>query len=350
MGTKKAGRFSNQRENNNYILTQEEKRTLWDKIDSSYRVKRRDILYKFTSIAATLLLIGVAFYFFQSDDRKTLDLAIKEIAENARSAVGTDDEVSFVEMSQGKSDPSLIARAKSIYDTNSVFISSSDKNQAGYSSIYVPYGKRLEVELPDGTTVWLNAGSQLTYPNRFAPSERVVYLIGEGYFDVAHQKTPFKVLTTQNYVEVLGTTFNLSSYPEDELDVVELLTGSISFQSQAGSFEPVLLNPSEELEMNLNTNHIQIRKGSSGNSILWTKKQLVLDNTPLSHLFRRIERIYNVKISDESLSGLSSILYSGRLDMSADLQTVLNAIYELKFYDILIKEKEVTIKNKRKAE
>lgn len=342
MGNQKNENSLEDSEKNNYSLTEDEKSILWRRVDRSVRLKRKHKLYTISSVAAAILLVaGSTFYLSKKEVSKTGRYSIKEIAENAISAVDQQEGVSFVEISKNQMDSLYIVGVKSIDHSDNTFSLSEEDLKASYSSIYVPYGKRQEVRLSDGTMVWLNAGSQLTFPNTFESHERVVYLVGEGYFDIAHKGTPFKVLTAQNCVEVLGTTFNLSSYPEDDFELVELLTGSISFQSQQGKFDPIVLNPSEELEMNQKTNHIKIRKGSRGNSILWTKKQLELNNTTLSHLFRKLERVYNVRIKDDNLSNLSSSLYSGRLDMSADLASVLNAIYELRNYDIQIIKKEV---------
>lgn len=342
MDSQKKRNSLNRLQETKYALEEGDKLVLWERIDKSLQRKRRKNILAISSIAAAILIVaGFTFYTTQLNRSSTAIYSIQQIAENAKSAIQNKEDISYVEISKSKGDNLYIETVKSIQQTDSTLNLFEKKHTASYSSIYVPYGNRQEIRLSDGTVVWLNAGSQLTFPNTFEDDERIVYLIGEGYFDVAHANKPFKVLTTQNCVEVLGTTFNLSSYPEDDFELVELLTGSISYQSQKGRFNPIMLNPSEELEMNQSTNHIEIRKGSTGNSILWTKKQLELNNTQLSNLFRKLERVYNVKINDKNLVALSSTLYSGRLDLSADLLSVLNTIYELKNYDIQIIKKEV---------
>lgn len=347
MTERKINSPSDHKTSNNSALSSDERYVLWNRIENTLRRNRMRSIYSFSGIAAVfLLLAGVAVHFLELSRPNHTSPDIKIIAENARILNEKNDEISFIEVSKNKNEKLSLEDRNVIYDTDSVFSQQKSGNARNYSTVFVPYGKRLEVKLPDDTRVWLNAGSQLTFPNSFGDEDRIVYLSGEGYFDVTHTGNKFKVFTDHNSVDVLGTTFNLSSYPEDQKDVVELLTGSISFQSQEGTFQPITLKPLEELEMNLKTNHIQIRRGSTGNGILWTKKQLELENISLSGLFKKLERIYNVKIHTDNLPDLSSVLYSGRLDMNRELLPVLNNIYELNNYKIMIKEKEVFIVKK----
>lgn len=336
-----------------YFITSEERDALWNRINHSLHRRRKRMLYLYSSMAAAGIIIIGSFLFLLQTPDKEVEWDIIEVAENAQSIFQKKNKetISRIDMASHKNEMLSVSGIQLLEESDSIY-TFSPKNQnkrssvKDYSSIHVPYGRRLEVELIDGTKVWLNAGSQLTFPKTFDDKEREVFLMGEGYFDVAHSQTPFKVLTSQNIIEVLGTSFNLSSYPEDETDIVELLSGKISFQSQKKLFEPITMNPSEELEMDLKSNHIKIRRGSSGNSILWTKKQMLLEKTPLPLLFKKLERVFNVQIYTENISELSSVLYSGRLDMNSSLESILSNIYELKDYRITMEGKEVSVKKK----
>ena len=104
----------------------------------------------------------------------------------------------------------------------------SKEREVVYNTLIVPYGKRSEVQLSDGTLVWLNSGSRLVYPAVFADDKREVYLEGEAIFEVTHDRQrPFKVLSEGQEIEVLGTVFNVSSYLDEESINTVLKSGSV---------------------------------------------------------------------------------------------------------------------------
>ena len=106
------------------------------------------------------------------------------------------------------------------------------EQKAQYQKVEVPYGSKTHIELPDGTKVTLNSGSVLKYPLQFGDTARNVYLRGEAYFDVAHNKAkPFYVNTSDIHIKVLGTSFNVKSYPEENTIETTLITGRIEIFS-----------------------------------------------------------------------------------------------------------------------
>ncbi len=109
-----------------------------------------------------------------------------------------------------------------------------------------PKGGTYQVTLPDGSQVWLNAASTLTYPARFRGNERLVEIEGEGYFDVVEDhRRPFKVLSKGQAVAVLGTQFNISSYPEEAVSKTTLVTGKVQIVNLASNVAHHL-NPGEQ--------------------------------------------------------------------------------------------------------
>lgn len=332
-----------------------EKEMLWRKIETTLQRKKRGKYYKYAQIAAILLCIfGLSFYLFQSKLNTNDELGIKEIAQisqnfSKKSALSQTEVVSMTDVSLNDN------KGVSSIEEN-ILTENKDKEWSfeglqedkRYSTIHVPYGKRFDIKLPDGTTVWLNAGSQLTFPNKFNTDERMVYLNGEAYFDVTHNPDQvFKVVTQNNIVEVLGTTFNVNAYEEDQTESVELLTGRIVFHSHTRNFKPIRLKPTEKIITHQNSKQVRLVSGTKGNSVLWSKKQLVLDKEPLYDLINKIERVYNVHIKIEDFPAISSTVYSGRVDVSIDLVEVLENIYELRDYSIKIVDKEVFMMKKK---
>src|SRR5690606_14746042 len=95
-------------------------------------------------------------------------------------------------------------------------------------TLYTPKGGQYQVVLADGTKVWLNAASSLQFPTAFDGTERLVELVGEGYFEVApDQSKPFRIRTSTQVITVLGTRFNVSSYADEQTSTTTLITGSV---------------------------------------------------------------------------------------------------------------------------
>lgn len=189
------------------------------------------------------------------------------------------------------------------------------------SVIYAPMGSRVSFNLPDGTTGWLNSGSKLAYSQPFSKN-RKVELEGEAWFDVLHNtEHPFTISAGKSIVTVLGTSFNLSAYPEERYVEVVLQDGKVEFSDQSLD-EHVTLKPSERLvfkdnKLELNTVDPSKYKG-------WTDGKLIFRGDDMAEVARRIERWYDVKveIADKDL-----LQYSFRATFEDDsLDEVLKLI------------------------
>ena len=116
-------------------------------------------------------------------------------------------------------------------------LSETDDNEVNYFRIEVPYGSKSSIELPDSSKVVLNSGSRLEYPDHFGTSDRTVFLHGEAYFDVKRNKNkPFYVKTDEVTIKVLGTQFNVKSYPEDNIMETILVSGSVEILPNEQTF------------------------------------------------------------------------------------------------------------------
>ncbi len=116
------------------------------------------------------------------------------------------------------------------------------------NQIIIPYGKRSDITLADGTHIWLNSGSQLSYPSEFKTDSREVYLSGEAFFDVkANPNKPFYVITRDIKIKVLGTRFNVSSYNEDNTTQTVLLKGKVTTGKNKIFAQTIDLMPGERM-------------------------------------------------------------------------------------------------------
>lgn len=172
----------------------------------------------------------------------------------------------------------------------------SEQANVAYVQKFTAHGMRELVVLPDSTKVWLNGGSVLIYPSRFVSSERNVCLSGEAYFDVTKDAAkPFVVSLNSLKLRVLGTTFNVSSYPDEPEITATLETGKVQVDVE-GKGESYILNPNDRLVYNLQTGKVDISKVNAENYSSWRSGGLYFDDTPFAEVVRELERAYGVDI------------------------------------------------------
>jgi len=212
-----------------------------------------------------------------------------------------------------------------------------------FSDIIVeaPLGSRTKLTLPDGTLVWLNAGSRITYSQGFGVGNRKIELIGEGYFEVKrNEEVPFLVKTNSLLVKVLGTKFNVKAY-FDEKSVVTLAEGKVEVETNDCK-NRLTLKPNEQvsysgssglaLEKNINTNTVK----------LWMKGEGAFIQCRLDHIVRDLERKFDVKIviTDHSLS---SEVFTCRFKDTATIEQVLHLLKETRRLDYLFEGEQIRI-------
>lgn len=176
-----------------------------------------------------------------------------------------------------------------------------------------PKGGTYQVTLPDGTRVWLNAGSTLRYPSRFSKTERVVEFEGEGYFSVARMENkPFRVISNGQQLEVLGTEFNLLAYGDEQLIKTTLVKGSVRVTTTAaGGPASFVLAPGEQSSV---ADHGKLTKTPANleKELAWKAGLFYFEKTSLDELLRQVSRWYDVtvryegKVPEESFSGFMS--------------------------------------------
>jgi len=171
-----------------------------------------------------------------------------------------------------------------------------------YQEIKTAYGTQSQVNLPDGTLVWLNSGSILRYPESFSGrSVRSVELNGEGYFKVSKDtRKPFIVNTSDINIKVTGTEFNVSAYSEYKSMTVALASGKVTlFKTVSGVNKDLLeLSPNEVAEYNKSEYRLtQHRESSLQKYVAWKEGILVFYGDPIDGVIQKLEKWYNVKIN-----------------------------------------------------
>lgn len=195
-----------------------------------------------------------------------------------------------------------------------------------YEEIYVPNGERMQVLSQDGSKAFLNAGSRLRYPRQFTLSERKVYLEGEAWFEIEKSRRPFIVGLSDFDVSVLGTTFDVKAYPDEEAVVVTLETGTIRLES--AYFQTHRLTPGETAVYDKRSRRCEVQycPGIERYSA-WRHNVLYFKDTPLDEVIRMLTRKYDKSFVVKDPAALR---YSYTITMiGADLPAVLEDLEKI---------------------
>lgn len=208
------------------------------------------------------------------------------------------------------------------------------QNQLKMNEVIVPVGEKSQVILSDGTHVWINSGSSFRYPVCFGKDSREVSLIGEAYFDVTRGSSTFTVNTHDARIKVLGTAFNVKSYPEDRKTQTTVVRGLVRVESRDKGIEAVLLGPSQTaiIKNNAKTTSDQsveglhvIDKVNTAVVTSWKDQMLIFADETFEDLAIKMERWYNIKITIHD-DMLKKERYTGKFVNNETVYEVLEAI------------------------
>lgn len=211
-------------------------------------------------------------------------------------------------------------------------------------SLEAPLGSKTKLYLPDGTLVWLNAGSRMTYSQGFGVDNRKVELEGEGYFEVKrNEKIPFFVKTKDLQLQVLGTKFNFRDYPEDHEVVVSLLEGKVGLNNLLREEKEAVLSPDERAVLNKANGLLTVESVTASNASQWTDGYLFFDEELLPDIAKELERSYNVKIHIANDSLKTFRFYGNFVRREQNIQEVLEALASTEKMQYKIEERNITI-------
>ena len=187
------------------------------------------------------------------------------------------------------------------------------------NKLIVPAGKRSSLQLGDGTKIWLNSGTELDFPSKFAGRTREISVKGEIYIEVEKGHQPFYVNTSKFRVQVHGTKFNISAYGENEDNSVVLVEGSVEIVTPGQ--EPTWLAPNERAAIiagDILKETVNVDEYTS-----WKEGVLIFNKTPISEILKKIGRYYNVHFEDRSGNELFSKTCTGELILSEDFEELM---------------------------
>lgn len=286
-------------------------------------------LVKYAAVALLFFSVGALLFYKQSQfNPQFLTQKMAEpVPENSAKLIRANGE--NILLSQSKSVLKYKSDGKLVVNNDTLMTDSSNPAPAmAMNQLIIPYGKTSEILLPDGTKVFLNAGSRLVYPERFTGKTREVFLVGEAFFDVSHDhEHPFIVQVSDLRVKVLGTRFNISAYPTDNVIETVLAEGKVRMErNNAGLFDKATeLIPNQLASFDRITKETSIRIVDTDNYTLWTAGILKFESADLNRITKRIERFYNIsfKYVDPLLGGLR---ISGKMELKEDKDEICERI------------------------
>lgn len=296
---------------------------------------------KYAAIIILSLSVGISLYWYSSRDRAQPSIA--NYTENDVPPGGNRATLSF---SDGKSitlnenKDGIIAGAQQYTYTDGETVSPTLK-ETEYATLTTPRGGQYQITLPDGTKVWLNAASSLRYPVVFNAGERKVELTGEGYFEVAHdEQHPFIVESKSQSVQVLGTSFNINAYADENVVTTTLVNGSVKLSHSRSSREQ-LLQPGEQAVLRGKT--YQVQSVEAGDFTSWKNGLIVLNDADLSTIIRQIERWYDVEFIMPETTAAYKVF--GELNRDVNLSQILNALQEYYGLNFKMEGRRIIVSN-----
>lgn len=308
---------------------------------------------RWLGIAATILfvcILGLYLYFDQDhktqQDRPTMLSADDFLPGDSRAVLtlGDGEKITLADAKIGtlaKEGQTAITKTKEgeiVYHAKEVpGDRTASKKATSYNVLSTPKAGQYQVQLPDGTRVWLNALSSIRFPSSFTEHERVVEVSGEVYFEVAKvsegiRRIPFKVISGDQMIEVLGTRFNVVSYDDEEIIETTLLEGSIKINIGKQEGHGILLKPGQQILVNQRTKNgmhppeaaYTVRGVNTQSVVSWKDGYFRFDNTGLPELMRQISRWYDIEVVYEA--PVKDFEFVGKLERSAKLSKVLKIL------------------------
>ena len=322
---------------------------VWSVIEQQIAPRRRRLSLQWMGYAASVMILVVAgwFVFPTSDNGDT----IQEGKKVARITPGTQkailhldngEQVVLADNNTVIVEDSLSGKIEQV-DKALVYQTESAVKEERFNVLEIPNGGEFQVTLADGTKVWLNAGTKLTYPIAFVGKERRVRLEGEGYFEVERDENkPFIVEINGMEVKVLGTSFNLRSFAADNRSTAILVSGKIEVRT---STECIELSPNQRADLLIGESKLDVREVDAVAYSAWTKGRFVFRRERLETILDDVSRWYNVTVFYEQ-SSVKDILFSGIMERYADISQTLEMLERTGKVSFIVDQKKIIVRAK----
>ena len=296
-------------------------------------IKKRALV--FTNVAYVLCSLVIIIYLFSKGN---LNGDLKSIDPNKITL--TTENGNVIDLENLKENQSKINNNILVNQTNGTLYYKNDQivETLTYNTINVPYGKVFNLELSDGTKVYLNSGTSLKYPVNFINNlDREVFLDGEAFFEVNSNKSQFIVSSNNTSAYVYGTKFNFKDYPEDNFSEVILTEGSLGVSEISDNIknnDVLMIRPGERAKVNYSSGEIERSRVNTSLYTSWIDGRVAFRNESLPSMIQKLERIYNVIIINnnkdiEEKYFTATILY--KEESINDVLSYLSEVYGLEY-------------------
>ncbi|WP_299548757.1 FecR domain-containing protein [Seonamhaeicola sp.] len=325
----------------------------WIKIKPTDNTENKGLFIFFFRAAAVLIICaGLGYYYFENNS----DLNSSSKEPNNITQESTDANSIILELDNGEKEIITTNGTKTILNKEGKVVGTQKGTNLNYTNpsveklpeelIYnkltIPYGKVFQITLSDGTKVHLNAGSSIRYPVYFIKDKnRIVYLEGEAYFDVVkNSEQPFIVKTDNMNIEVLGTKFNVSSYPEDPSINTVLVEGSVSINSDKNK-NNTILKPGHKADWKKQSGKVLVNNVDTSIYTAWIEGRIVFEHMPFENILVKLERHYDISITNNNLD-LAKETFTASFDIES-IEQVLKAFSKNYHFTYTINQDQITI-------
>lgn len=313
------------------------------------RQKRLFYIKVSTAAAAVLLIVGsLIFYNYKPIKplhNEVAQLAQEDLDDKVVLTLSSGSKVVLDELKSGSAieEEEGVVLSKSSTSELS-YLSSKTENADAYNAVQTPIGLSFRINLPDGSRVWINSLSKLKYPLYFANEERVVELNGEAYFEITKaskhdgSRKPFKVVTRNQTVEVLGTHFNVRAYEDENLEKTALLEGAVRVNYQALA---KVLKPGEQATYSKPKNTVSISEVNLEHVIAWKEGYFSFNNVNVVAMMNELKRWYDIEVEYKGKSMDKKI--SGTFSRTKNISELLLSVEDLGDYKFKIEGRRIVV-------
>lgn len=293
--------------------------------------------------AALFIAFFAIAYSYQLANNSDSDI---QITENSIVLKLDDDNIKVIDLSQKQKFVNESGNPIAEQDGNYIrYMPNADIDELTFNELSIPNGKMFQVELSDGTVVHINSGSKIKYPVKFLEGlKREVFIEGEAYFKVAKDKNhPFIVRTDSVSVEVLGTEFNISSYPEDSEIKTVLVEGSVNMKNSFVPNDNIILKPGNKGSWHKTEHLTKLEEVDVSIYTSWMRGELYFDNTKFEDMTKKLERKYNIRITNKNSILAKKVLTAKFNSEIENIEDVLKSIQEIYPYSYEITNNQIII-------
>ena len=306
------------------------------RVKQAKRQKRTLVLYRYVAAVVLLFVLGGSFYFFHDTKDESI-VFVQKIQPGSCKAILTEPDGTKIDIS----DTTFLA-----FVQKSVMSRKNEEKkevvETLYHTITIPRGGEYDLLLSDGSRLRMNSESEIRVPVTFEKGQREVFMKGEIYFDIVRDSlAPFVVHTHQGDIRVLGTSFNVRDYQDENFLETTLVNGKVAFE-RGGNYS--YLKPGEQLRLNKEDGKTTVETVDVLLYCSWKDGRFVFEKQRLEVIMNTIARWYNINVFYES-SSVKDILFTGNIKRYSDLEQVVNMLKLINKIDIEIKDRNVFVRS-----